>query len=140
MTLEEILQESILQKDALEKPIRDLFSKVRNLYSTLQAFSQKGALYQTYIRCGTKGCHCAKPSDKGHGPYWYMKSQGKTIYIGLQLPEEFIQHRFYARELDQLLQDYSKIETTSNELRHLIKEFVKKADPILSIYQEEDSQ
>ena len=138
MTLEEILQESFLQKDTLPKTLREVFSKVRNLYSTLQAFSQKGSLYQKYVRCGTKGCHCAKFGDKGHGPYWYLKTSRKEIYIGKQLPEEFIKHRYYARELDQLIQDYAQIEIASNELRHLIKEFVLKADPILSNYQEDE--
>ena len=140
MTLEEILQESILQKDALPNTLKELFSKVRKLYSTLQAFSKKGCLYQAYVRCGTKGCHCAKRSSKGHGPYWYMKSERKTIYLGIQLPEEFVQHRYYVIELDQLIQDYSKIEIASNELRHLIKEFVLKADSVLTIYQEDDPQ
>lgn len=136
-TLEKILQESILQKDALPNSLKELFSKVRNLYSDLQAFSKKGCLYQAYVRCGTKGCHCAKPSSKGHGPYWYMKSERKTIYLGIQLPEAFVKHRYYVIELDQLIQDYEQIEITSNELRHLIKEFVLKADPILNNYQEE---
>ena len=137
-TLEEILQESFLQKDTLPNTLKELFSKVRNLYSTLQAFSKKGCLYQAYVRCGTKGCHCARLSSKGHGPYWYMKSEGKTIYLGIQLPAEFIKHRFYVIELDQLIQDYAQIEIASNELRHLIKEFVLKADPILSNYQEDE--
>ena len=139
MTLEEILQEAALQKDALPNTLRDIFSKVIRLYEKMSAYNTKGSLYQKYVRCGTKGCHCAKLSDKGHGPYWYMKTSRKESYIGKQLPEEFIQHRFYAKELEDLLQDYSKIEITSNELRHLIKEFVLKAEPILTIYQEDDS-
>lgn len=39
-----------------------------------------GTLTQRYVKCGKKGCHCAKPGDPGHGPVWSLTwhEDGKT--------------------------------------------------------------
>lgn len=41
---------------------------------------RRGSLTERYVPCGKKGCHCAKPGSKGHGPKYSLtwKINGKT--------------------------------------------------------------
>ena len=49
-----------------------------------------GALTVRFRRCGTAGCHCAKPGDPGHGPALSLTRQrnGKTITRVIPAPAE----------------------------------------------------
>lgn len=42
---------------------------------------QPGSITGAVRRCGKPGCHCAKPSDPGHGPHFQLtqKIGGKTV-------------------------------------------------------------
>jgi hypothetical protein len=42
---------------------------------------QPGSITSAVRRCGKPGCHCAKPSDPGHGPHFQLtqKIGGKTV-------------------------------------------------------------
>ena len=42
---------------------------------------QPGSITSAVRRCGKSGCHCAKPSDPGHGPHFQLtqKIGGKTV-------------------------------------------------------------
>ena len=130
--------EALLQKDFLPIELKELFGKIRKLYQSLMVYSQKGTIYQKYVICGKKGCHCSKFGDIGHGPYWYLKSKRGDEYLGKDLPEEFLQRRHDYKEVDRLIQKYAAIETTSSELRSMIKDFVLSAEAVIA-YQEEES-
>jgi len=83
--------------------------------------------YPRYIRCGKKNCKCA--SGKGHGPYWYVKIDGKDKYLGKNLPSDFnIQNKKFAIrfEIDALQQQYKKIKRLQDELRKEIADFTLK--------------
>lgn len=131
--------EALLQKDFLPIELKELFGKIRNLFVGLGVYSQKGSIYQKYVVCGKRGCHCTKPGDIGHGPYWYMKTSFKDEYLGKDLPEEFLKRRHDYKELDKLIQKYAAIEISSYELRKMIKDFVLSAESVLAYYQEEES-
>jgi len=40
-----------------------------------------GSITSTGGRCGNPGCHCHRPGDPGHGPYYRLtrKVKGKTV-------------------------------------------------------------
>src|SRR5664279_5857368 len=46
---------------------------------------QPGSISSPRLRCGKPSCHCAKPEDQGHGPYYQLtqKIEGKTVTQGL---------------------------------------------------------
>jgi len=47
-----------------------------------------GSISTVYRRCGKPNCHCARPSDRGHGPHWQLtqKIAGKTVTQTLSSP------------------------------------------------------
>ncbi len=42
---------------------------------------QPGSVSSPTLRCGKPSCHCARPDDPGHGPYYHLtqKIEGKTV-------------------------------------------------------------
>src|SRR6516164_4528590 len=50
---------------------------------------QPGSITNVTRRCGKPNCHCAKPSDPGHGPHRQLtqKIDGKTVTKTLSSPE-----------------------------------------------------
>src|SRR5205085_9230182 len=50
---------------------------------------QPGSITNATRRCGKPNCHCAKPSDPGHGPHRQLtqKIDGKTVTQTLSSPE-----------------------------------------------------
>jgi len=138
MTLKEPSHKPIPQKDFLPSGLDELFSKISSLNVSLPTHYKEGSLYQKYIKC-VKNCSCNKLSHPGHGPYWYCKTSKKEIYIGKYLPENLTTARHHGKQLAPLIKDYAKIELLADELRHQIKEFVLKAEPIISFYQNDES-
>jgi len=49
---------------------------------------QPGSISSPTMRCGKPSCHCAKPDDPGHGPYYQLtqKIDGKTVTQSLPSP------------------------------------------------------
>ena len=49
---------------------------------------QPGSISCPTLRCGKPSCHCAKPDDPGHGPYYQLtqKVDGKTVTQSLPSP------------------------------------------------------
>lgn len=49
-----------------------------------------GSISQNFRRCGKPGCHCSRPDDPGHGPYYAYtwKEQGKTHTRNLRPGQE----------------------------------------------------
>jgi len=49
---------------------------------------QPGSVTSAIRRCGKSGCHCARPSDPGHGPHFQLtqKIAGKTVTQNLPSP------------------------------------------------------
>ncbi len=134
MTLKEPSHKPIPQKDFLPSGLDELFSKISSLNVSLPTHYKEGSLYQKYIKC-VKNCSCNKLSHPGHGPYWYCKTSKKEIYIGKYLPENLTTARHHGKQLAPLIKDYAKIELLADELRHQIKEFVLKAEPIINFFQ-----
>ena len=56
----------------LDAQITDLERRRAELVGQLASVGQMrpGSLTLRFRRCGTAGCHCAKPGDTGHGPEW----------------------------------------------------------------------
>lgn len=46
---------------------------------------RRGTLQERYLRCGRKGCHCARPGSRGHGPKysltWKVGKKTRTEYF-----------------------------------------------------------
>ena len=53
------------------------------LYADLSGVGdfRRGALCAVFRRCGKRGCHCAQPGDRGHGPQYNLTRWlgGKTV-------------------------------------------------------------
>lgn len=49
---------------------------------------QPGSISSPTMRCGKPSCHCARPDDPGHGPYYQLtqKIDGKTVTQSLPSP------------------------------------------------------
>ena len=60
----------------LEKRRRE----VRELLANIGEM-RPGSLVGRYRKCGKPGCHCARPSEAGHGPSWSLtrRVEGKTV-------------------------------------------------------------
>jgi hypothetical protein len=67
----------------LDAQITDLERRRAELVGQLASVGQMrpGSLTLRFRRCGTAGCHCAKPGDPGHGPELSLtrKRNGKTV-------------------------------------------------------------
>ena len=65
-------QHSAEQRELLLKGLPDLGEILR------------GSLVTRFRRCGKGGCHCARESDPGHGPAYYLVvtvGRGKTVQV-----------------------------------------------------------
>jgi uncharacterized protein DUF6788 len=53
---------------------------------------QPGSISSPTLKCGKPSCHCAKPKDQGHGPYYQLtqKIEGKTVTQSLPSPEAIL--------------------------------------------------
>ena len=67
----------------LDAQITDLERRRGELLGQLASVGQmcSGSLMVRFRRCGTAGCHCAKPGAPGHGPELSLtrKRNGKTV-------------------------------------------------------------
>jgi len=127
--------ETILTKTFLPTELEDLFDKIQRAFVSLSAMSSfQGFLEHKHTKCGKKGCRCYK--TKGHGPYYYLKTAKKTLYIGKQLPKHFQSKRYAYAELEKLVQLYNKIIRMDSDLTNLIRNFELRSDSVLIIHQE----
>lgn len=127
--------ETILAKSFLPTELEDLFGKIQRAFASLSAMASfQGTLYHKFTNCGKKGCRCYR--TKGHGPYFYLKTAKKELYIGKKLPKNFQSKRYTYAELERLVQLYSKIIKTDLDLTNMIRDFVLRTDSILFIHQE----
>jgi hypothetical protein len=79
---------------------------------------QPGSISNPTLRCGKPSCHCAKPNDPGHGPYYQLtyKIEGKTVTQRLPSPaaihkaeSEIAEYRKFQRLIDDLVDVNRKI-------------------------------
>lgn len=72
---------------------------------------QPGSISSPARRCGKPGCHCAKPKDPGHGPYYQLtqKIDGKTVTRALTSPAA-------VRKAEGEIAEYRKFQDLSGEL------------------------
>jgi hypothetical protein len=68
-------------RDALETKRQKLLEKIGHIGDMRQ-----GSITEVYRCCGKPNCHCASPSDPGHGPYYAFtrKVGGKTETVQLR--------------------------------------------------------
>lgn len=130
-----MITETILTKSVLPTELEGLFGKIQRAFVSLSAMASfQGTLYHKYTNCGKKGCRCYR--TKGHGPYFYLKTAKKEIYIGKTLPKHFQSKRYAYGELERLVKLYGKIIKIDSELTNMIRDFVLRSDSILLIHQE----
>ncbi len=62
--------------DELEKRRRQLREQLARIGDM-----RPGSLVGRYRKCGKPGCHCARSSERGHGPSWSLtrRVEGKTV-------------------------------------------------------------
>jgi hypothetical protein len=79
---------------------------------------QPGSISSPTMRCGKPSCHCAKPDDPGHGPYYQLtqKIDGKTVTQSLPSPaairkaeSEIAEYRRFQHLTDDLVDVNRKI-------------------------------
>ena len=72
---------------------------------------QPGSISNVTRRCGKPNCHCAKPSDPGHGPHRQLtqKIDGKTVTKTLSSPEAL-------RKAEKEIAEFRRFQKLSHEL------------------------
>ena len=72
---------------------------------------QPGSISNVTRRCGKANCHCAKPSDPGHGPHRQLtqKIDGKTVTQTLSSPEA-------VRKAEEEIAEFRRFQRLSQEL------------------------
>jgi hypothetical protein len=72
---------------------------------------QPGSITNVTRRCGKPNCHCAKPSDPGHGPHRQLtqKMDGKTVTQTLSSPEA-------VRKAEKEIAEFRRFQKLSHEL------------------------
>ena len=72
---------------------------------------QPGCITSATRRCGSPGCHCAKPNDPGHGPHFQLtqKVDGKTVTQNLPSPAA-------VRKAESEIAEYRKFQTLTGGL------------------------
>jgi len=72
---------------------------------------QPGSISNVTRRCGKPNCHCAKPSDPGHGPHRQLtqKMDGKTVTQTLSSPEA-------VRKAEKEIAEFRRFQKLSHEL------------------------
>jgi hypothetical protein len=70
-----------------------------------------GSITNATRRCGKPNCHCAKPSDPGHGPHRQLtqKIDGKTVTQTLSSPEA-------VRKAEKEIAEFRRFQKLSQEL------------------------
>jgi hypothetical protein len=72
---------------------------------------QPGSISSPTLRCGKLSCHCAKPDDPGHGPYYQLtqKIEGKTVTQSLSTPAAI-------RKAEKEIAEYRKFQHLTDDL------------------------
>jgi uncharacterized protein DUF6788 len=72
---------------------------------------QPGSITSATRRCGSPGCHCAKPNDPGHGPHFQLtqKVGGKTVTQNLPSP-------LAVRKAESEIAEFRRFQTLTGEL------------------------
>jgi hypothetical protein len=72
---------------------------------------QPGSITNATRRCGKPNCHCARPSDPGHGPHRQLtqKIDGKTVTQTLSSPEA-------VRKAEKEIAEFRRFQKLSQEL------------------------
>ena len=73
---------------------------VQALPPLLQA-SVRGSLIERYLRCGKRGCHCAK--GRGHGPKYYLS----VSYPGRRPEQQYVSQEQKA-QVENLLKNFDQ--------------------------------
>lgn len=70
-----------------------------------------GSLMVVFRRCGKPTCHCARPSDAGHGPHFQLtsKQDGKTI-------TQMLPNAAAVKKVEQEIAEFRNFEKLSQEL------------------------
>ena len=116
---------------SLGRRLQEIDKELSELEEELRRSFPKHAVVQKWVKCGKSGCHCARPGDRGHGPYFYlvMKQEGKvkTKYLGTKPPDEIGEGGIPAREYRSL---QSKLRRLRRE-RELLLERAQRAVDLL---------
>ena len=72
---------------------------------------QPGSISSPTVRCGKPSCHCTKPDDPGHGPYYQLtqKIEGKTVTQSLPSPAAI-------RKAESEIAEYRKFQHLTDDL------------------------
>ena len=94
---------------------------VQALPPLLQA-SVRGSLIERYLRCGKRGCHCAK--GRGHGPKYYLS----VSYPGRHPEQQYVSQEQKA-EVEQLLQNYHEAWAILEKIFAINRELLRRQEP-----------
>jgi len=70
-----------------------------------------GSITTVFRRCGKPTCHCAQPSDPGHGPHFQLtsKQEGKTV-------TQMLSHSAAVKKVEQEIAEFRNFEKLSQSL------------------------
>lgn len=88
---------------------------------------RRGTLRERYLPCGRKGCHCARPGSRGHGPKysltWKVEGKTKTEYIRAdqvsQVEEQLTRHERFlvlCRDLIEINEEICRLRLKEEEM------------------------
>lgn len=86
----------------MSEPLADLRNRRAATQSQLAQLGdmRSGSITSTGGRCGNPNCHCRRPSDPGHGPFYRLtrKVNGKTVTETLFSPAALAKARLEVSE------------------------------------------
>ena len=101
---------------------------------------RSGSITSTGGRCGNPGCHCRRPDDPGHGPFYRLtrKVNGKSVTETFrtatalrkaqQEVEEFHRFRQLSRDLLEVNEKICKLRPVEDTLTAQEKKLLKRSN------------
>lgn len=101
---------------------------------------RSGSITSTGGRCGNPGCHCHRPDDPGHGPFYRLtrKVNGKSVTETFRTPtalrkaqqevEEFHRFRQLSRDLLEVNEKICKLRPVEDTLTAQEKKLLKRSN------------
>jgi len=85
---------------------------------------RSGSITSTGGRCGNPGCHCHRPDDPGHGPFYRLtrKVNGKSVTETFSTPTTL-------RKAQQEVEEYHRFRQLSHDLLE-VNERICKLRPV----------
>jgi len=81
---------------------------------------RSGSITSTGGRCGNPGCHCHRPDDPGHGPFYRLtrKVNGKSVTETFSTPTAL-------RKAQQEVEEFHRFRQLSHDLLEVNEEICK---------------